>query len=142
MSLHSAYHKLDGIFRDEEAWVLFKAAAILETIGWCGLIFAIVMVEIKAPYGHNYVAVLGGIHGTFFLMYIGIVLFGHRSMNWSVWRFIWAEALSNIPFGALGFELWVAHQRKREHLTNQYVTSFYFHYANTRSTGTRIAANS
>jgi len=110
--LWRAYSALDNIFTDKEAWTLFKWAAFLETFGWTLLIIGIVFSYNKWA-GHDAVlAVAGSIHGIFYIGYLFIVIFGHRSMNWSVWRFIFAELISVVPYGALAFELWVAHRRK------------------------------
>jgi hypothetical protein len=47
-----------------------------------------------------------------YLFYVFIVLFGHRSLSWSIWRFLFAEAISVIPYGALVFEQIIARRRK------------------------------
>jgi integral membrane protein len=107
-----AYKSLDGIFSDKEAWTLFRVAAFVETFGWTCLIFAIVAVKLNWPYADTYLALGGSIHGIFYLFYLFIVIFSHRSMKWSVWRFAFAELISVVPYGALLFEFWVAHRRK------------------------------
>jgi len=107
-----AYKALDGIFSDKEAWGLFRIAAFSETFGWTCLIFAIVATKLNWPFADTYIALGGSIHGIFYLFYVFIVIFAHRSMKWSVWRFIFAELISNVPYGALVFELWVSHRRK------------------------------
>ena len=107
-----AYKGLDGIFSDKEAWALFRIAAFAETFGWTCLIFAIVATKLEWPFADTYIALGGSIHGIFYLFYVFIVIFAHRSMKWSIWRFIFAELISNVPYGALVFELWVARRRK------------------------------
>lgn len=107
----NAYNELDGIFTDKEAWWLFRAAAFSETFGWTCLIIGIVAVIQKWPYSSAYIAIAGSIHGILYLFYLFIVIFGHRSMKWSIWRFIFAEFISIVPYGALVFELWVARRR-------------------------------
>jgi integral membrane protein len=107
-----AYNALDGIFSETEAWGLFKIATLLETFGWTCLIFGIISVKLEWPYNDAYLAVGGSIHGIFYLFYLFIVIFGHRALKWSVWRFIFAELISVIPYGALVFEFWVAKRRK------------------------------
>ena len=109
---HKAYTGLDGIFSDKEAWMLFKLAAFVETFGWTCLIFAIIAIEMKWQYADTYIAIGGSIHGILYLFYLFIVIFAHRSMKWSVWRFIFAELISVVPYGALVFELWVSRRRK------------------------------
>ena len=107
-----AYAGLDGIFTDKEAWGLFRLAAFAETFGWTCLIFAIVASRFEWPFYDTYIALAGSIHGIFFIFYLFIVVFTHRSLKWSVWRFAFAMAISNVPYGALVFELWVARRRK------------------------------
>jgi integral membrane protein len=111
-ALKKAYDGIDGIFSDKEAWMLFKVAAFVETFGWTCLIFAIVATKISWPYADTYIAVGGSIHGILYLFYVFIVIFTHRSLKWSVWRFLFAEAISVVPYGALVFEWWVSHRRK------------------------------
>jgi integral membrane protein len=110
--LHRAYVALDNIFTDKEAWFLFRSAAFLETFGWTVLIIGIIFSYNKWA-GHDAVlAIAGSIHGIFYIAYLFIVIFGHRSMKWSVWRFVFAELISVVPYGALVFEIWVAHRRR------------------------------
>ena len=96
---HRAYNALDGIFTDKEAWTLFKWSAFAETFGWTCLIFAIISVKLNWPYADTYLALGGSIHGILYLFYLFIVIFAHRSMKWSVWRFIFAELISVVPYG-------------------------------------------
>jgi integral membrane protein len=106
------YDNLKGIFTDKEAWMLFKLAAFLETFGWILLITGILFSHYKW-FGYDYaLPIAGSVHGILYLFYVFIVFFAHRSMQWSVWRFLVAEAVSNAPFGALIFELWVARRRR------------------------------
>jgi len=108
-----AYSGLDAIFTDKEAWLLFRIAAFVETFGWTCLLIGITAVVLKWPYASTYIALGGSIHGILYLFYLFIVIFAHRSMHWSVWRFIFAEFISVIPYGALVFERWVAIRRKK-----------------------------
>ncbi|MDB5180212.1 MAG: hypothetical protein JWN12_844 [Candidatus Saccharibacteria bacterium] len=107
-----AYDALDNIFTDKEAWGLFKLAAFVETFGWTCLIIGIIAVTMQWPHNSAYIAIAGSIHGILYLFYLFIVIFAHRALKWSVWRFIFAELISVVPYGALVFELWVAHRRK------------------------------
>lgn len=108
-----AYDALEHVFTDKEAWTLFRAAAFAEIFGWTCLLIGIFAVAQDWPRSDAYIAVGGSIHGIFYLFYVFIVIFGHRAMGWSVWRFIFAQLISIVPYGALGFELWVAHKRKK-----------------------------
>ena len=107
-----AYAALEHIFTDKEAWALFRIAAFVETFGWMCLLVGIAAVSQDWPRSDAYIAVGGSIHGIFYLFYLFIVIFAHRAMSWSIWRFVIAQLVSVVPFGALVFELWVAHRRK------------------------------
>jgi integral membrane protein len=107
-----AYNALDNIFTDKEAWGLFRIAAFVETFGWTCLIIGITSVKLQWPQHEAILAVSGSIHGILYIFYIFIVIFAHRSMKWSFWRFLWAGAVSVVPYGALVFEAWVARRRK------------------------------
>lgn len=106
-----AYDELDGIFTEKEAWILFRAVAFLETFGWSCLLFGIYAASSDWKYGDSYVALGGTIHGLLFLAYNFIVIFAHQSLNWNIKTFIFALLVSNIPFGALLFEQWMARKR-------------------------------
>ena len=108
----NAYDGLDNIFTDKEAWDLFRLAAFVETFGWTCLLISIAAVALKWPYDTTYIAIAGSIHGILYLFYLFIVIFAHRSMRWSIWRFLFAELISVVPYGALGFEYWVSRRRK------------------------------
>jgi integral membrane protein len=107
-----AYTALDNIFTDKEAWGLFRLTAFVETFGWTCLIIGIAAIELKWPHNNVYIAIAGSIHGILYLFYLFIVIFTHRSLKWSVWRFIFAELISVVPYGALVFEIWVSQRRK------------------------------
>jgi integral membrane protein len=109
---HKAYTALDAIFTDKEAWQLFKLSAYLETLGWTCLIIGIAAVVLSWPDAKAYIAIGGSIHGILYLFYIFIVIFAHRSLKWSIKRFIFAGCISVIPYGALVFEMWVDNRRK------------------------------
>jgi integral membrane protein len=112
------YDVLNDIFTDKEAWTLFKLVAFLETFGWTLLIVGILFSHYKWT-GYAYVLpIAGSVHGVLYLFYLFIVLFTHRSMGWGIWRFVIAEAVSNLPFGALVFELFIAQNRRRKNLHN------------------------
>lgn len=111
VTIKKAYGVLDNIFTDKEAWGLFKLAAFVETFGWMCLLIGIAAVKLQWLHSDAYLAISGSIHGIFYIFYIFIVIFAHRSLNWSKGRFLFAGAVSVIPFGALVFESWVAHRR-------------------------------
>lgn len=107
-----AYDTLDNIFSDKEAWGLFRLAAFVETFGWTCLLIAIAAVKLQWPYNETILAISGSIHGIFYIFYVFIVIFAHRSLRWGIWRFLVAGAVSVVPYGALVFEAWVARRRK------------------------------
>lgn len=106
------YDSLNGVFTDKEAWFLFKTSALLETIGWTLLIIGILFSVYKWPLYDYVLPIAGSLHGIFYIMYVLIVFFAHRSMKWSFWRFVVAEAVSVAPFAAWAFEQWVARRRR------------------------------
>lgn len=108
-----AYAQLDGIFTKKEAWALYKFAAYAETVTWVMLLFGIFSKVNQWPLYEWSLAIGGYAHGLVFIFYVFIVFFTHRSMKWSVWHMLWAEALCNVPFGALAFEQYIVRKFKR-----------------------------
>lgn len=106
------YHQMDGIFAESEAWSLFKTMAILETIGWTMLLIGIAFKVNHWALADVAISVGGSVHGMIVLAYMLVVLFAHRSMGWSVWKFTVAELINAIPYAVLVFEIWAARQRK------------------------------
>jgi len=111
------YHQMDNIFSEGEAWSLFKTMAILETIGWTLLIIGILFKYNNWPLSDWAIGLGGSAHGMIVIAYMLVVLFAHRSMGWSVRRFVVAELINAIPYAVLVFELWASEQRKRVHAT-------------------------
>lgn len=105
---------MDNVFTDHEAWFLFRWAAWLETFGWTCLLIGILFQVTKWP-GDTWLLPIGGsLHGIFVIAYMFIAFAAHRSFHrkWSIKKMLLAEAISIIPYGALGFELYEAHYRK------------------------------
>jgi len=111
-TVRSWYDLLLDIFTDKEAWFLFRAAAFLETLGWTLLISGIIFSKLKLPAYEFVLPIAGSLHGVFFIIYVLIVFFAHRSMNWGISKFIIAEIAGNIPGGALVFEIIEKRRRK------------------------------
>lgn len=112
--LQRIYSQLDNVFTDREAWFLFRWAAFLETFGWTFLLVGIVFQVTKWP-GDTWLLPVGGsLHGLFVIAYMFIAFFAHRSFRpkWSIVKMLFAELISIIPYGALAFELYIAHERK------------------------------
>lgn len=103
-------------FTDGEAWVLFKAAAIGEAIGWSLLIFGILFERYFAPGNDFSIPLTGSIHGTLFLIYIAATVVLGPSQGWNLKKIILAGIASVPPYGTLVFEQWAAHRRRSEGL--------------------------
>lgn len=101
------YEGLGTLFTAKEAWGLYIPTAYAETISWCGLLLGIGSKVMKWPISEWLLPILGSIHGLIFIWYIFIIFFTHRSMKWSFCQMVWAEALCNVPFGALVFERYI-----------------------------------
>lgn len=100
-------------FSDKDAWLLFRAAAFAESIGWTLLISAILYRKLGMPNPDIVISVAGRLHGLFFLMYFLAVLLLTRSMEWKGLRIVFALAAGVPPYGSLVFEKILAKQRKR-----------------------------
>ena len=101
-------------FSEQEAWTLFKCAAILEAIGWSSLLFGIVWRELIMPGNGALVSVGGRIHGIFFVLYIAAVLAFAPSLRWPFPKTLLGLACSVPPYASLAFELWASSSRKRQ----------------------------
>ncbi len=97
------------VFTENEAWMLFRLAAIGEACGW-GLLVAGILAE-KYTGSHIPVFLAGRMHGMLFLLY-GLAAAGlYPNLRWSRWRALVALAASVPPFGSLLFEQWASHSR-------------------------------
>jgi integral membrane protein len=99
-------------FTEQEAWTLFKLAAIIEACGWTLLITGILVSRYITPGSDIPVAIAGRTHGTLFFVYIVAVAVLSPSLRWSWPRTIIAGAASVPPYGSLVFELWAAETRR------------------------------
>jgi integral membrane protein len=110
-------------FSDDEAWMLFKLAAIGEAGGWTLLISGIICKKII----HSNIPVLiaGQIHGLLFLLYITAAILVAPSLKWSSRRTITAGLFSVPPYGSILFELWAVHNRNRQQLNITTASVFY-----------------
>jgi integral membrane protein len=99
-------------FTEQEAWTLFKLAAITEACGWTLLITGILVSRYLTPGSNIAVLLAGRTHGVLFLIYILAVLLLSPSLRWSWPRTIVASAASVPPYGSLLFELWAAETRR------------------------------
>lgn len=100
-------------FSDKDAWLLFRAAAFAETIGWTLLIAAILYRNQDLPNPDIFISVAGRLHGLFFMLYFVAVLLLSRSMQWRGYRILFALAAGVPPYGSLVYEKIAAKERKQ-----------------------------
>jgi integral membrane protein len=114
-------------FKDDEAWALFKIAAIAEACGWTLLITGILIQKFILPHSKIPVLITGQIHGTIFLIYIAAPIILAPSMGWSSRKALIAALCGVPPYGSLIFELWADRERQKTNLKNLSYSMFY-HY--------------
>jgi integral membrane protein len=102
----------EHLFTEDEAWNLFRIAAIGEAIGWIMLITGILIHQFITPHSQLPVQIAGKFHGTLFSIYLVGVLVIWRSYKKPIWLLFIAIAASVPPFGTLILELWLAHRRR------------------------------
>jgi len=103
-------------FSDQEAWGLFRLAAIAEAVGWTLLISGL-LIQRYLMHGDGIAVQLAGrVHGTLFLIYATAAIVLAPSQGWSLRRTFAAGLASVPPYGSLVFEQWAAHRRRRESL--------------------------
>ncbi|HEY4964574.1 MAG TPA: DUF3817 domain-containing protein [Candidatus Saccharimonadales bacterium] len=114
--------KIESIkpFSEPEAWLIYKIAALSEAVGWTFLIAAVLDNKYHLPGQHFVIAIAGQIHGTFFLVYFGILLATYTSLLWSRQKFIVAALAGVPPYGSLVFEQWASYSRKYRHTTEYF----------------------
>lgn len=101
-------------FTDEEAWGVFRFFAILETVGWSLLIFAIVYRRLGLPEADSVVSFAGHLHGMGFVLYFIFALLVARSMEWGIWRIVIAVVAGMPPYGSIIFEQLMGRYRKKQ----------------------------
>jgi integral membrane protein len=106
-------------FSEDEAWLLFKIAAICEAVGWTLLISGILIERFLTPGNSIPVEIAGHIHGTLFLIYITGVIVVAPSLGWSVKRTIIGGLFSVPPYGTLMYEQWSLHNIKLDNFKLQ-----------------------
>lgn len=100
-------------FTEQEAWNLFRLAAIGEAVGWTLLITGIAIEHFHLP-GQDYaVAIAGQIHGLLFFAYFGALTAGYSSLRWPRWQMLIGLAAGVPPYGSIIFEQWAARARQR-----------------------------
>lgn len=101
------------VFTEDEAWFLFRIAAIAEAVGWTLLIAGIGLTRFVV---HNQIPVqlAGRFHGMLFLLYMLAAVGLYPALRWPRWKAFIALLASVPPYGSLIFELWASSRRKRQ----------------------------
>lgn len=99
-------------FTENEAWLLFRIAAIAEACGWTMLIAGILIERYITPGNDAAVIIAGQTHGMLFFGYMVAALGLYPSLGWSRWRALFALGFGVPPFGSLVFEQWAAYKRR------------------------------
>ena len=100
------------VFSPDEAWTLFKVAAIAEACGWALLIMGIGLQKYVWPESRIPVYLAGRTHGMLFLAYMLAAAGLYPNLRWPRWKALLAIAASVPPFGSLLFEQWASYQQK------------------------------
>jgi len=110
----SVLSKIEAIkpFTEREAWGLFRIAALAEAVGWTLLIASILIRRYKLLGYKIAIPIAGQIHGTFFIIYFGILFITYTSLGWSRKKFIVAIMAGIPPYGTLVFEQWNSKARR------------------------------
>jgi integral membrane protein len=106
----------NNVFRENEAWSLFRLAAIGEAIGWSLLISGILCKQYLLHGNNDPVLFAGQIHGMLFFLYALSSLGLYPSLHWSRRRACIALLASIPPYGSLLFEQWASYKRHRSAL--------------------------
>jgi integral membrane protein len=120
----SVLSKIEAIkpFTEREAWGLFRLAALAEAVGWTFLIAAVLIRHYKILGYKIVIPIAGQIHGTFFIIYFGILFITYTSLGWSRKKFLVAILAGIPPYGTLVFEQWNSIARRtrlgRAYLSN------------------------
>lgn len=99
-------------FTEQEAWNLFRLAAISEAVGWSLLIIGIGLSGYVFPGNENPVVIAGRIHGVLFITYAVAAVVLYPSLRWSRSKALIAAMASTPPYGSLVFEQWAAYKRR------------------------------
>jgi integral membrane protein len=92
------------VFTGDEAWGLFRLAAIGEACGWGLLICGILLEKYVWPQSPLPVYFAGRTHGILFLAYMLAAVGLYPNLKWPRWKALIALAASVPPFGSLIFE--------------------------------------
>lgn len=103
-------------FTENEAWLLFRIAAIAEAVGWTILIAGILIERYVTPGNNAAVLIAGQTHGMIFFGYLVAALGLYPSLGWSRLKALCALIISVPPYGTLLFEQWAAYKRHKQRL--------------------------
>lgn len=103
------------IFSEQEAWTLFRLAAIAEACGWTLLILGIGFEKYVLPGNHISVLIAGRIHGLLFSLYALSAVGLYPALGWSRKKAFVALLASVPPYGSLAFEQWAKYMRQTSH---------------------------
>jgi len=98
-------------FTEDEAWLLFRIAAIAEACGWTLLIAGILLNPHVSSHTNTALILAGRTHGMLFFVYCLASLGLYPSLGWSRWRALFALGFSVPPYGTLFFERWASDMR-------------------------------
>lgn len=104
----------NATFTENEAWALFRLAAIGEACGWSLLISGLILRHFLG--NNDPVIIAGQIHGMLFLCYMVASLGLYPNLHWSRKKAFVALVASVPPYGSLLFEQWAGYQRDRAQL--------------------------
>jgi integral membrane protein len=100
------------VFNENEAWTLFRLAALAEAFGWSLLIIGIAIERFVFPGNHLAVLIAGRIHGLLFSLYALSSVGLYPALGWSRKKSLLALAASVPPYGSLLFERSAAYVRQ------------------------------
>jgi integral membrane protein len=100
------------VFSEDEAWMLFRLAAVGEAVGWTLLISGILCKRFMLHGNNIPVLVAGQFHGISFLLYALAAVGLYPTLRWSRKRAFVALLASVPPYGSLMFEQWAHHMRR------------------------------
>ncbi len=101
-------------FTENEAWGLFRIAAIGEACGWTILITGIVLKQLLK--NNDPVLIAGQIHGLLFICYAAASIGLYPNLRWSRLKSLFALMASIPPYGSLLFEQWASYERDKTNL--------------------------
>jgi len=111
-------HQFENLkpFTPDEAWLLFRLAAIAEAGGWTLLIAGILCKRFITPGNDLPVLLAGQVHGIIFVTYLVAAAGLYPSMSWRRPQALVAVLAGVPPYGSLLFEQWAARRRTRSEL--------------------------